>query len=185
MRETKVANRYAKALFDLAIDKSFIEAIKDDAGLIQKVCKENREFVLMLRSPVIKDSKKGAIVKAIFESKLHELTYKFLIIIIRNGREYLIPEIANQLIYIYKKHKNIIDVMLTTAAKVDNETKKQIVDLMQDRSGAEIDLTEEIDEELIGGFIVSTEDRQYDASVLRQIQNLNKEFDINLYIKGF
>ena len=56
---------------------------------------------------------------------------------------------------------------------------------MMERSGAEIDLTEEIDEELIGGFIVSTEDRQYDASVLRQIQNLNKEFDINLYIKGF
>ena len=45
--------------------------------------------------------------------------------------------------------------------------------------------TEEVKEELIGGFIFSYEDKQYDASILKRIKNLRKEFKHNLYIKGF
>lgn len=185
MREIKLANRYARALFDLAKEKNLVEAIKDDAVLIFNVCKENRDFVLLLQSPVIKDSKKIAIVKDIFEKNLHQLTYKFIIIIARNGREYLIPEIANQIITIYKEYKNIIEAKLVTAVKLDKEIRKQFMSLMEERTKAEIELTEEVDEDLIGGFVLSYDDNQYDASILRQIKNLHREFDINLYIKGF
>ena len=52
-------------------------------------------------------------------------------------------------------------------------------------SDSTIELTEELDEKLIGGFVLSFDDKQLDASILRQIKNLKKEFDINLYIKGF
>lgn len=185
MKESRIANRYAKALFELAIEMNLLEAIRADAELIDRVCMENREFVLMLRSPVIRSDKKLAVIKAIFEQHLQELTYKFLIIIVRNRRDELVPDIAQQFISIYKEYKNILPAVLTTAVEIDSEIKQKILALLHKHSDAEIELSQKIDEKLIGGFILNFEDKQYDTSILRKIKNLHHEFDVNLYVKGF
>ena len=185
MKETRVANRYAKALFDLSIELKQLEQTRSDMELINSVCEQNREFVLMLKSPVIKENKKQAILSDIFAGKISDLTFKFLKVITHNRREDIIMEIAVQFIKIYKEFKNILPTLLTSAVELDAETRDKIVTLLGERANATIELTEAVDESIIGGFILEFEDRQYDASILRQIKNLQKEFDINLYIKGF
>lgn len=185
MRESKVARRYAKALFELAIEMKLVEQVYADAELIIDVCKENKEFVVMLRSPVIKDVKKLAIIKAIFEKNLNKLTYKFLVIITRNKRESIIQVISEELIEIYQEYKNIVPVNLSTAIKLDEVTKGKILKLLSEKSDATVKLTEEVDEDLIGGFVLDFDDKQFDASIQRQIKKLKKEFEVNLYIKGF
>ncbi|MEZ5198020.1 MAG: F0F1 ATP synthase subunit delta [Bacteroidales bacterium] len=70
MKETKIANRYAKALFELTIEMDQLEKTKADAQLVYDVCKQNRDLILMFRSPVIKPTKKIAILKEVFEKKL-------------------------------------------------------------------------------------------------------------------
>jgi len=185
MRETRVANRYAKALFDLSIELKLLEQTRNDIELLHLVCKQNRDFVLMLKSPVIKETKKQAILKDIFEQKVHALTLKFLMVITQNRREQIIMQIAEQFIKIYKEYKNILPTTLTSAIKLDAETRDKIVQLLGERANAKIELTEKVDDEIIGGFILEFEDKQYDASILRKIKNLRHEFDVNLYIKGF
>ncbi len=56
---------------------------------------------------------------------------------------------------------------------------------MSEKSDATVKLTEEVDEDLIGGFVLEFDDKQFDASIQRQISNLKKEFEVNLYIKGY
>lgn len=185
MKEVKIANRYAKALFDLAVEKDVLERIKNDAQLVYTVCKTNRDFILMLRSPVIKASKKLSVFKNVFEKSIHALTYEFLVIITKNKREGLIMDISEQFIEIYKKHNNIVTAMLSTAVKIDNDTRESIVNLLKKQTNAKIELAEDVNKDLMGGFVLNFDDKQYDASILRQIQNLRKEFDVNLYIKGF
>ncbi len=185
MKEFRLAGRYAKALFNLAIEMNVLEKVHADAELIIDVCEKNKEFVLMLRSPVIKDVKKLAIIKDIFEKNLNELTYRFVVLITRNKREGIIKEISERFIDQYREFKNILPVDLTTAIKLDGKIKGEILGLLKERSGSNIELTENVDEELIGGFMLSFDDKQYDASLQRQIKNLKKEFDINLYSKGF
>ena len=87
MKETRVANRYAKALFDLSIELKQLELIRADMELLHTVCEQNREFLLMLKSPVIKESKKQAILTGIFAGKINDLTFKFLKVITHNRRE--------------------------------------------------------------------------------------------------
>jgi F-type H+-transporting ATPase subunit delta len=185
MKETKIAGRYAKALFDLAIEKNQLDSAYQDVLLIHKICNENRDFILMLKSPVIKESKKTAVLKSIFEKNLHDLTYKFLLIITLNKRESLIADIALRFIDYYKEHKHILPATLITAVQLDSQTKEKIMSLLGERTGSTIELTEIIDENVIGGFVLQFADKQYDASMLRKIKNLQKEFDINLYLKGF
>lgn len=185
MRETRVANRYAKALFDLAIEMKLLDQIHKDVVLLLSVCKQNRDFMLMLKSPVINDKKKQSIFTEIFGKKVNELTLRFLILITKNRREIILDIVAEQFIIIYQEYKNILPTLLTTAVKLETETRDKIVTLLSDRAEATIDLTEEVDENIIGGFVLEFDEMQYDASVLRKIKNLRKEFDVNLYIKGF
>ncbi len=185
MNEIKIANRYAKALFDLTIEVGDLELVKKDMTLLKEICQSNKDFVFMLRSPVIRADKKALVIKEIFNKHLQEITLNFLFIITRNRREKLIPEISTQFVEIYKLYKNIYTVEITTATKMDDEVRSKILTLLDKRSNAQIELDEKVDEEIIGGFVLSYEDKQYDASILRQIKNLRREFDINLYIKGF
>lgn len=185
MKETRVAIRYAKALFDLAIEMRMLDKVKNDAELINDVCMQNREFVLMLRSPIIKENNKMTVIRELFKGKVQDVTIKFMAIITNNGREDIIQQIMEQFIVIYKRHMRIMPVTVKSAVKLDKDVRDRIINVIAERRDVRVELTEEIDESLIGGFLLEAESLQFDASVLRKIKNLEKEFDVNLYIKGF
>ena len=58
MIASKITHRYAKALLDLAITESNLDACYADMKLIEEVCAENSDFVLLLKSPIINMDKK-------------------------------------------------------------------------------------------------------------------------------
>ena len=59
MKETRVAQRYAKSLISLAEERQVLEQVKEDMVIIKSVCEENRDFNNMLKSPVVKTDKKS------------------------------------------------------------------------------------------------------------------------------
>ena len=75
---------------------------------LQAVCKSNRDFVNMLRSPVIKSDTKGKIVNAVSARNIGELTNAFIHLLINKGREGALPEIITAFIQQYKALKRSI-----------------------------------------------------------------------------
>ena len=71
MRSTKVAARYAKSLIDLAIEQNKLEDTYQDMCLIHKVCEDNRDFELLLASPIVKSDKKAKILDAVLACLLY------------------------------------------------------------------------------------------------------------------
>ncbi len=185
MKEIKLASRYAKALFDFAIEQNVLEQVKDDMDLVVTVCKQNRDFRLMLDSPIIFTDKKETIITEIFGKHIQKISYHFLLIITRKNREALIDGIAKQFIEQYKEFKNITTAELATAVPLDPKVRENVIALLKEQTQGEIELIEEIKEEMIGGFVLSYSDFQYDASIKKQIKELKKEFATNLYIRGF
>lgn len=186
MRLSLIAERYAKALFELAVEKKQEDAVYDDALQLASACRENRLFVLVLKSPVISEEKKEKILKDIFQKNFHEITMKFLLILARKNREAYIPEIAERIIREYKEYKRILPVVLTTAVPVSEAIRKEAVSIMKQYTDWKIELIQKIDPGIIGGFILNWEDMQYDASIQHQIERLRKgSASINLYKKGF
>jgi len=182
---TIISKRYAKALFDLAIEMKKLERIKDDIELIQSVTKENPEFIRLLKSPIIPAGKKNKIIAAIFKDKLDVLTFKFLQLVTRKEREIFLDTISSSFIKLYKEHHNIITITLTSSEKMDEKSKKELIKLLSDQTHKTIDLIEKVDKSLIGGFVLDMDDKKYDASISHQLERLRKSFDKNLYVKGF
>lgn len=181
MKNTIVAKRYAKALFDFALEQNIVEPVKKDIDLLLDVIRENRDFRLLLKSPIINSEKKEAVLTALFSKTMSEVTFRYLLIITRKRRENFLEGIADEFINLYQEFKNIVTTHLQTAVKIDDDIRKQIINLLHQQTGGEIQLIEEVKEELIGGFVLNYSDMKYDASIAKQIADLKKDFNINLY----
>ena len=139
----------------------------------------------MLKSPIIKTDKKISILSEIFSKNISETTMVFINIITNKKREMHLKAIATSFINLYKSHKNIKTVSITTAAPVSDQTKSEIMSYIKKTGGDEVELTEIVNEDIIGGVIIKMGDKQLDASVTRKIKKLKKTFNKNLYIKDF
>lgn len=183
MLNPRLAGRYAKSLIDIAVEKNSLEETLKDMQLIDAICKQNSEFVAMMRSPVIKADKKTAIIEAIFNNRVSLLTITFLKLLISKGREQNIDEIAVAFITQYRHNKKMRMVKLTTAAPVD----ASVVTTLQNKlaimyEGSSIHIETAVDASLIGGFVLDMGDKQMDASVARDLNDIKKQFSKNLYV---
>jgi F-type H+-transporting ATPase subunit delta len=135
---------------------------------------ETKDFKVFLNSPVIKSDKKIEILKVLFVG-FEKLTSSFIDLITKNKREYLLVEIAEAYLYLLKKHQQIVPVSIKSARKLEKETLDQILNKMKSHVEGDFEVTEEVDESLIGGFIVRMDDKQIDASVLTQLNRMKQE----------
>jgi F-type H+-transporting ATPase subunit delta len=183
MSVQRIASRYAKSLLDLAQEQGKLERVLEDVQSFQQVAK-NRDFLLMLRSPVVKADTKERVFNQLFTGKYDEMTMAFLRILLRKGRESQLAEIANEFIVQYKVVKHISTVKLVTATQLSEEAVKTIHDKLLASTSTEknVELLTEVDADLIGGFVIEFEDKLYDASIAHKLGQMKKNFKDNLYI---
>jgi F-type H+-transporting ATPase subunit delta len=183
MPNPRLASRYAKSLVDLVIETGKLEEVYQDMLWLQKVCKSNRDFVNLLKSPVINADTKKKIVEAVTGSHISEITRKFNALLITKGRESFLPEIVAAFITSYKAYKNIHIVKLTTATPVNAEMRTAIIERVKKTAGFEkIELEEKVDPEIIGGFVLQVGDKLIDASIAYDLKSIAKQFDNNDFI---
>ena len=180
MNESKISVRYSRALLQSALDRNILGRIYEEMILVKEVC-SYPEMKELLTSPIIVPSKKTDILHRVFGSFLHKLTLSMIDLVVRNGREKHLPAIARVFIHETKKHEGITESCLTTAVKVDENIKKQICDLIAGAFNTKVDLKENIDESIVGGFILKIEDNYIDASVRNKLAKIRKELTANIY----
>lgn len=185
MKGTRAAVRYAKALKELALEQGVLEQVRNDMILISTVCKENHEFVVVLNSPIIKTDKKQSILREIFKGKISKLSELFILTLAAKRRESFLEAIAIEFVKQFKEHKKILTAVVTTASGLDEELRKKVLEVVQGSGHSEIELTEKINEKLIGGFTLQVGDKRIDASIAKQIRKLTMSFSENPYIKEF
>ena len=184
MAQTKVATRYAKSLLGLVAEKGNLEEAFNDMLLIKKTASENRDLVVLLKSPVVTTEKKVSILSAIYEKHVSKVTMLFIVLIAKNRREGVLPEIADAFIAQYKQMKGITTAVVTSATLLTDDAKKKIQTIVQKEVGGTVEIEMEINPELIGGFVLRIGDKQLDTSILSRIADLRQEFMINSFAKG-
>lgn len=174
MDQSAINVRYAKAFFSTAKEKKLLDTLKADIHSVLEVCRSVPDFVLLLESPVVKTSKKAALIKQIFEGKVNPLTLNFLLLIVENKREVFIPGICRNFLDLSKKDQNIRSAVLTTASEVNAATLQKIQELLEKELNATIELSTQVNPEILGGLVLRLDDKQYDASVASQLRKIKQ-----------
>lgn len=182
MNNPRLAARYAKSLLDLSSEQGQLEAVYADMKMLKGLMKSNPDFAAMLRSPVISSDKKDKIIEAVIGSKVSKLTMMFSHLLTNKTREGNLPEITTAFIEQYNKQKNIQTVKLTTATPISDELKNSIVAKVKTAVNSEIELETSVKDELIGGFKLEVGDTLVDASILRDLNDVRRQFLSNEYM---
>jgi len=183
MPNPRLATRYAKSLIDLANERGELEKVFADMQWLQAVSKSNRDFVNLLRSPIITPDTKKKIIDAVTAGRLSAIVDGFITLAIKKGRESNLPEIATAFISQYKVQNKIHTVKLTTAQPASEAVKKAIIEQVKKTGGFEnIELEEKVDKDIIGGFVLQVGDKLVDASVAYDLKSIARQFENNDFI---
>lgn len=177
MTNQRVADRYAKSLLDLAVDRAQLDVIKADVDALLEMA-GNRELELVLQSPVINPSKKQAIFAELLDKAgADELTKTFVKVLIGKGREADLTGILSAFNDQYKRMKSISSVKVTSAVALSDQElsaiKQQLV--AGGMTQADVDIETAVDPALMGGFVLEFDGKVYDASVAHKLHEIRKE----------
>jgi F-type H+-transporting ATPase subunit delta len=173
---TRAANRYAKALLELATENSQEQAVHKDMQLVGETIAESSELDMLLHSPIFKISDKKAAINAVFGGKVTALSNNLFDLLETNKRMPLLGLIAKQYGVLYNQAKKVVQATVTTAFPIGNTLQSKILAKAQELAkGKQINLKSTIDPNIIGGFILRVGDVQIDASILNKLGNLKRE----------
>ena len=174
MNESQISVRYAKALFQSASEKKILEKVYKDMELLALTCKQD-EFQYMLVVPTLKPSQKAKLMETIFKSKISETSMSLINLVVQNKRDIYLPGIARNFRDLYRKAMKISSASLVTAEPVDEDALESVTKMLARVYDSSVELTTKVEEGVIGGFILTIENMQYDASVASGLRELRKQ----------
>lgn len=182
MADQRVAARYAKSLLDLGQEQGTLEAVKQDMDLLGQVVGASRELRLLLRNPIVKHDKKLAILTALFQGKVSDLTMRFVLLLTQKNRESALESVATEFKTQYNALRGIQTAEVVSAMPLNSVSRLEMKRLVMNQTGrSEVELAEKVDSELIGGFVLRVGDVQLDESVRAGLRKVRIALQENSY----
>jgi len=172
MNYSKIAIRYAKALFLEAKEENKLYIVYNDLKNIELLAKSNKDFISFLNSPILSPSNKKSLVESIFKSNIDNLTLKFLFLLLENRRENRLLDVIRNFFTLYNTHLNIINSTLITPIKINDSLLQEFKTKLEKSLSKNVNIENKVDESIIGGFIIQIEDKEFDASIKTQLNKI-------------
>lgn len=157
------------------------DQVAQDMRLVYAVSSENRVFSTVFRNPVIKESRKIAIVRDIFAQHVGKTTMAFLEFVVRKSRSVNLSGISASYLDLYRENHNIVLSKFTTATEVDASISETVIQTVARHTGKEVELITKTDPKIIGGFAIEYDNNIYDARLSTKLVKLRQQFDKNVY----
>lgn len=175
MTDNKIATRYAKALIFIANEQKLTDLIYGDINFIFNTLEQSNDLLLLTKNPIIKPNIKIKIFNELFKNIVHQLTFSFLELLIKKGRERVLRSICLKFFTLYNEQNNKIEVEIATAREANTEIRKLIENKLSVWTGKEVIANYKVNPNLIGGFQAKFSDYIYDASIQQKLQSLKDE----------
>ena len=172
-RETEVGQRYAQALFELALDAGALEPVLGDLQGLKALLAESKDLARLIASPAFtsEDKRKGLEAVAA-KAGFAPLTVKFLGLLSENRRAAALPAVIGAFQRLYDKHRGVVSAQVTTALKLTAAQLAGVQKALAQALGQEPEITTAVDPSILGGIKVKVGSRLYDASLKTKLDTL-------------
>jgi len=168
---SQAANRYSKMLFELAQEQNNLEAIQATMTDIRKLIINLSDFRQFLSNPLLSYEERCAILKALFEGKIPDIAYRFLLFVTYKGRLNILKDIIESFDNMYLEQTHQMRVYVKTALPIKEEDKTSINQHLQDKFHQQMITQWILDPSLIGGFRIFAQGKLYDYSFKNQLSH--------------
>ena len=171
------ATRYARALFDVAVDEraepdTLLEQLRGFTALVTG----HEALHRALMNPSVPAAKKRAVIDALFErgGRLHPILGKLLVLLADRDRLTLLPELAAAYERRLMDHRQVVRAELSTAVELPADRAAALRDGLAQATGRDVQIDTRVDPALIGGAVARIGSTVYDGSVATQLQKLKR-----------
>ena len=171
------ANRYAKALFDVAVSENAdLATIARDLSEVTEMLKTSPDLQLNLSRGSVTDAQRQKLMEAISKAmSLSVPVTKTLVLLARSGKMNLIPEMSAAYRERLLSHQNVVRAEVTSAAPLSPEKTKALEESLAKVTGKKVELSVSVDPQLLGGVVARIGSTVYDGSVRTQLQRMRQE----------
>jgi F-type H+-transporting ATPase subunit delta len=171
---SEAAQRYARALFDLAQDKNALAAVHKDFKAFVASVRASKDLTSLLNSPAFsRDAKVSALGALAKKAGYSPVFGKFLGVMATNGRARDILGAESAFDQLYAKQRGVQRAVVRTAKAMTGAERTRIEALLAKIAGGEVELSSEVDPSLIGGIQLRIGSRLVDASVAAKLNRMN------------
>jgi len=175
-----MAGRYARALFELALDSKSVDAVKADLEKFDALVADSADLRRLVRSPVFGAEEQGKALAAVLDKAgIGGLAANFLKLIAANRRLFAVGDMIRDFRKLVARWKGEVTAEVTVAEKLSNARLEELKSALKSITGEKaIDLNVKIDPAIIGGLTVKLGSRMVDSSLrtkLNAIKHAMKE----------
>jgi F-type H+-transporting ATPase subunit delta len=178
MDRNRVTVRYAKALIELAQKQGILNDVDHDIRILFTSLKDFKGFYDLMNSPGSNYTFKRQKVEALFSKEFQPLTMRFIDLILLKHREGYLIDVCRNCIDMIRKLEGVVTADLTTAYELNSDLINQIKLKFEQKTNSSIEMTTNVDADLIGGFIFTIDGKQYDASIASKLSSFKKQLQL-------
>lgn len=172
-RTTEVGDRYAQALFDLALETGRLDAVRADIVSLKAAWAESADLRRLARSPLISADDQGkGLVAVATKAKFEKTTANFLGLLAQNGRAKDLPAVIAGFEARYAKHAGIVAAEVVSAQPLDAKQLAAIKTALNKSLGKAPELTARVDLSILGGLKVKVGSKLFDASLKTKLDQM-------------
>ncbi len=175
MIESRVAGKYAHALFSAAKRKNQLDTISADLGTISRLLTEFPHLKTLLESPQILEKEKRELISNTFNGRISEVLFSFFLLVLSKHRIAFLLPMADEFGRLVKEDQGIVTARLITARQLEPALMKDIVYELEKTTRKIIEIKTELDPGLIGGIVIVLGDRIIDRSIRYQLSQLKEQ----------
>lgn len=168
---SQTADRYSKALFELTQEQKNLEVVQASMADIKNLIAVSEDFRHFLSNPLLTYEERCTILKALFDKKIPDLVFRFLLFITYKSRLSILKDMIESFDSMYLISTHQMRPSVKTALPVKDADKAFINQHLQDKFKQQMITQWILDPSLIGGFQIFAQGKIYDYSFKSQLNH--------------
>ncbi|MDC0909771.1 ATP synthase F1 subunit delta [Flavobacteriaceae bacterium] len=174
MKESRAAIRYAKAIFSLANESDMSLRVYEDMLFYIDLSSNEKSFSEMLANSVINTKSKHDIILSL-NNNTSDLSKNLIGLLISNKRLSILVDVCNAYKSLYEKANNMTKAIVVTALPITDNIREAALLKINSISSKKVEINNIIDKNILGGFILRYDGKEYNASLSNKLQKIKKE----------
>ena len=170
----EIASVYARSLFEVAQEQGKLDDVRQQLGEFADALDSNQEMQVFFFSPYFSTpEKEEGLDRAVTGAE--EILINFFKLLIENHRTPVIFRVRREFDRLWEQENQLLPVLVTSAVELDKRTVSQIGDRIAEQTGRKVDLSSQVDPEILGGIVVRVGNSIIDASIRARLEQLRKQ----------
>ena len=176
MRSSEIAKRYAKALFELAVDNRSQEKVFNDLRSLNEAFSKDKETHEFLVSPMITPTQKEEVLKKTLDNKgVAKEVIDTVLLLARNERLGAFSELVQSFESEIDGANGVIRGSVRSASELGPDERKRIEQTVEKYLNKKVIMTYQVDPSVIGGLVAQVGSYTFDDSISAHLVRMKEE----------